>query len=366
MEWTIYVDLDAFYVACELRERPELRDAPVLVGPDPSKGPTRGVVLSASYAARAFGARSAMPVARAAELVPGAVWIRPDHAKYSELSRRVFELLRSRAPRVAPLSIDEGAIPIEAPDAAAARRFAEEIQAALDRELGLSSSIGVAPHRTVAKIASDRQKPHGITVVAPEEVREFLAPLPPRVIPGIGPKTSARLDAAGLRTIRELEALGRNRLRPLLGGFTDEVLALARGEPRPVSWEDSGPHLRSTDRTFAVDVVDLAELERALDGMVDGLFEAVRSEGLRAGAVGVAVRWSDFTRTQHGRRLAHGLDAAEQLRAESRRLLRALWEGEPSTRRRAVRTLSLRLERLRPARGRQRRLLEAPGEPALN
>jgi len=365
MEWTLYVDLDAYYVACELRDRPELEGRRVLVGPDPSKGPTRGVVLSASYAARAFGARSAMPVTRAAELVPEAVWVAPDFAKYERTAREVRTLLRRFSDRVIPLSIDEAAVIVDLEDIAAVRRLAREIQAAIRTELRLSASIGASPHRTVAKIASDREKPGGIVIVPPQGIAEFLASLPIRVVPGVGPKTDARLRAIGLETLGELARRRPGELRPVLGSFAAELVALARGHPKPLPDETGGPRSRSVDRTFPEDIGDLEPLLKALPAMAGSLAGVLQEERLVGEGVGVGVRWADFSRIQRSRASTHGIHEAEEIRAEAERLLRSAWGEERTGRGRSVRTLSVRVERLRPASGVQRRL-DGPPEAPVN
>jgi nucleotidyltransferase/DNA polymerase involved in DNA repair len=365
MEWTLYVDLDAYYVACELRDRPELEGRRVLVGPDPTKGRTRGVVLSASYAARAFGARSAMPVTRAAALVPDAVWIPPDFRKYVAISRQVRHVLDRFSDRVIPLSIDEAAVLVDRPSPVEARALAVEIQRTIREELRLSASIGVATHRTVAKIASDREKPGGIVVVPAEGIAAFLAPLPVRVIPGVGPKTEARLQSAGLHAVGELAQRKPSELRPMLGHFADGLVALARGRPTPLAPESSdGPRSRSVDRTFPGDVGELQALCEALPEMADSLAETLTEEHLVGTGVGVGIRWSDFSRITRSRATLHAVAAPEEILPEAERLLRSAWREEQDGAGRPVRTLSLRVERLRPRTGRQQRLF--PADAALN
>ncbi len=363
MEWTLYVDLDAYYVACELRDRPELEGRRVLVGPDPTKGPTRGVVLSASYAARAFGARSAMPVRRAAELVPEAVWIPPDFRKYERTSREVLSLLRRFSDRVVPLSIDEAAVIVDREGVEEVRSLAREIQAAVRSELRLSASVGVSPHRVVAKIASDREKPGGLVVVPPESTAEFLAPLPVRVVPGVGPKTEARLIELGLNTLGDVAQRRPAELRSTLGGFAKELVDLARGRPLPLPPDRGGPKSRSVDRTFPGDVGDLTTLLQALPEMSGSLAEVLKEERLVAASVGVGVRWADFTRVQRSRAPSHGIREVEEIRAEADHLLRNAWAEEQGGAGRAVRTLSVRVERLRPVSGSQRRLDPRPEAP---
>src|SRR5580692_10524917 len=198
MRWVVYLDIDAYYVSCELRDRPDLVGRPVIVGPDPGLRPTRGVVLSASYEARKFGVRSAMPAREAARRCPEAVWIAADFPKYGRTAEEVRDLLRARFGEVVPLSIDEAAVGVDAADDGAAGAVAVAVQAEIRTTLGLPVSIGVATSRTVAKIASDRAKPGGVVVVRPESVATFLGPLPIRAVPGVGPKTEARLATYGI------------------------------------------------------------------------------------------------------------------------------------------------------------------------
>jgi nucleotidyltransferase/DNA polymerase involved in DNA repair len=364
MRWTIYVDLDAYYVSCELRERPELEGKPVIVGPPPADGPSRGVVLSASYEARAFGVHSAQPAGQAARLCPDAVWIRPDHEKYGRIAHEVRAHLARYSASVIPLSIDEAAIAVELPSSDEARRVAEEIQSGIRSELRLPASIGVATTRSVAKIATDRAKPGGILVVPPGTEAAFLAPLPVRAIPGVGPKTEELFRAAGVTTIGELAALRPSDAGRRLGAFAREWIALARGEGKDPIEDDSGPRSRSTDRTFPRDVERWEEIEPSVREMARDLAESLAKEGLRYGTVGVAFRWSDFTRSQRSRSLGAAHEGAESIAATATRLARELWEGERAGRRRAVRTLSVKTERLSERHQRQASLEGFNGGPS--
>ncbi|MCI4360164.1 MAG: DNA polymerase IV, partial [Thermoplasmata archaeon] len=333
----------------ELRERPELVGRPVIVGPDPHLGPTRGVVLSASYAARAFGVRSALPVARAARVCPEAVWIPAHFPLYEQTSREVRAHLARFGGRVVPLSIDEAAVEVELPDVRAAEARAREIQETLRVELRLPASIGVSPFRTVAKIASDRAKPGGVLVVPPAETAAFLAPLPVRVVPGVGPKTAERLQAVGIQRIGELTTVPAARLRGAVGSFAEELIALARGEPREGAGDDSsGPRSRSSAETFVADVADLSTLLAAIDRLAEDLATALNEEHLGYQTVTVALRWEDFERGQKSLTLTGARRDAASLRSAARRLLQQLWSRESSRGHRRARTVSVSAERLRP------------------
>jgi len=351
--WVIYVDLDAFYVSCELREHPELVGKPVIVGPPPTAGPSRGVVLSASYEARAFGVHSAQPAAQAARLCPTAVWIPPDFPKYVRTAEEVRTLLFRFASEVLPLSIDEAALRLGPSPPETVRAVAEMVQRTLRTEMGLPASIGVATTRAVAKIATDRAKPGGILVVPVGTEATFLAPLPVRAIPGVGPKTEEMLQAAGVRTIGELAARRPSELARTVGSFARELVLLARGEGEDAMDEPTGPRSRSTDRTFPRDVETWEAMEPAVRELAADLAASLEKEGLRYAGVGVAFRWSDFSRTQRSRALAAAQEGVGALEGTAVRLAHELWDGERSGRQRAVRTLSVRTERLSERRQRQ-------------
>jgi nucleotidyltransferase/DNA polymerase involved in DNA repair len=353
MHWTVYVDLDAYYVSCELRERPELVGKPVIVGPPPSAAPSRGVVLSASYEARAFGVHSAQPAAQAARLCPDAVWIPPDHAKYARVAQQVRALLGRFASELVPLSIDEAALGLDLESGDEARVVAEQVQAALRSELNLPASIGVATTRAVAKIATDRAKPGGVLVVSVGTEAAFLAPLAVRAIPGVGPKTEGVLHAAGITTIGELAARRPAELARHVGAFARDLVRLARGEGTDPVEESSGPRSRSTDRTFAQDVDRWEEIEPAVRELAADLALSLDKERLRYATVGVAFRWNDFTRSQRSRSLGAAHEGSGSIGVAAARLARELWEGERTGRRRAVRTLSVKTERLSERRQRQ-------------
>jgi DNA polymerase IV len=285
-----HLDLDAFFAAVELHRRPELRGLPLVVGGDPDG---RGVVATASYAARAFGIRSAMSCAEARRRCPEVVFVRPDMARYREWSERVWTLVRTLAPEVEQVGIDEGYLLLDDPG----EEHATAIQAAVAREVRLSCSLGVATCKVVAKIASDRKKPGGITVVAPGDEASFLAPLPLRTLPGAGPRTAERLAAHNVATIGDLAALSAENMGGIVPGVHgEELLRRARGiDARQVVSEPAERVSISTERTFEKDVGDTAELMALVGRMADDLAASLMRRGRATRTVGIKLRYPDFS-----------------------------------------------------------------------
>jgi len=228
----LHVDMDAFFTSVEQRDRPELRGRPVVVG---APGDQRGVVAAASYEARRYGIHSAMPSREARRLCPDAVFLPVDGRRYSAASRQVFAILRRFTPFLEPLSIDEGFLDVTGSAAlfGSGPQIARRIKDAIARETGLSASVGVAPNKFLAKLASDLRKPDGLTVVpeSPEAIAAFLAPLPVGRVWGVGTVTRGRLEAAGIRTIGDLQCAPAARLARAVGrAAADDLARLARGE----------------------------------------------------------------------------------------------------------------------------------------
>src|SRR3989441_2257081 len=277
----LHVDMDAFYAAVEVREDPRLAGKPLIIG---HKG-RRGVVSTCSYEARPFGVRSAMPSVAAMRLCPQATWLPGRMGLYVEVSRRIRRLLDDFTPVVEPLSIDEAFLDLTgiAADlrggAEAARRLKETIRA----DQRLSASVGVAPTKFLAKVASDLEKPDGLVVFPLEDVPRRLWPLPVQRLWGVGPKTAARLHALGLRAIKDLVDAGEERLTGALGpGAAQHLLSLARGEdPRPVVPERESKSI-SEERTFAVDLRNRDRIEARILERSEGVARELRREGLAA------------------------------------------------------------------------------------
>jgi DNA polymerase-4 len=279
----LHADMDAFYASVEQRDRPELRGLPVIVG---GTG-RRGVVSSASYEARRFGVRSAMPTGEAQRLCPDGVYVSGDMARYARESRRIFEIFRRFTPLVEGLSLDEAFLDVTGTERlqGSAREVAVALRAAVRAETELVVSIGIAPVKLVAKIASDLAKPDGLLEVTPEGVVAFLAPLPVSRLWGVGPVAEAKLHAMGMRTIGDLARADARRVETLLGPHGLELARLARGDdPRPVDPERA-PVSISEENTFAGDVSDPSILEATALAHAEAVARRLRHEGLRARTV---------------------------------------------------------------------------------
>jgi DNA polymerase-4 len=301
-----HLDLDAFYAAVELHRHPELRGQPLVVGGDPQG---RGVVATASYEARRYGIRSAMSSAEAVRRCPQVVIVRPDHTEYRRWSVRVWDLVRDLAPVVEQIGIDEGYLVLPEGEP---RAEAERIQLAIRREVRLSSSLGVASCKVVAKIASDMRKPGGITHVAAGDEAAFLAPLEIRRLPGVGPKSEARLAAAGIATIGQLAELQDDALARLIPGRVgDELRDRARGiDRREVTGQPGDAVSMSTEETFEHDIADRAELHRRVRSMADEVAASLLGKGLAARTVTAKVRYPDFSIATRSQSAAVGTDDA--------------------------------------------------------
>jgi DNA polymerase-4 len=304
-----HLDLDAFFAAVELHRRPELRGKPVVVGGDPDG---RGVVATASYEARRYGIRSAMSSAEARRRCPDVIFVRPDHRTYRDWSRQVWSLVAALAPVVEQVGIDEGYLVL--PDGDPGEQAAL-IQLAIRERLRLSCSLGVATCKVVAKIGSDARKPGGITLVPPGGEAAFLAPLPVRALPGVGPKAGARLAEAGIATIGRLAELHDARLASLLPGRVGlELRRRAQGiDPRPVLAEPAEAVSFSTEETFPRDVGDREVLHAYLREMAGSLAEGLARRGMTARTVTTKLRYPDFAILTRSRSLDVGIDDAEAI-----------------------------------------------------
>jgi len=324
-----HLDLDAFFAAVETLERPELRDVPLVVGGDPHG---RGVVATANYHARRFGIRSAMSCAEALRRCPQAVFVRPRHETYREYSRAVWETVASIVPTLEQTGIDEGYLDL-APHVSGfneARRLADAVRVAVRGTTSLSCSLGVGTSKVVAKIASDRRKPGGLTVVLPGREAAFLAPFPLRLLPGIGPRTEERLLAAGIETLGAVAALDDAELARILPG---KVGALLRDRSRGIDPRRVEPPAEAVsvghEETFERDVADRERLHDEVRRMARRVAERLERHERAARTVTTKVRYTDFALRTRSTTLPVGILDAERLGELACELLDRALEDRP-------------------------------------
>jgi DNA polymerase IV len=338
----MHVDMDAFFVSVELRGRPELRGKPVIVGYPAD----RSVVLSASYEARAFGVKSAMPMVIAHRMCPQAVVIEPRHKLYYEVSGQLMAIFESITELVEPLSVDEAFLDV----GGAIRRLGpplqigELVRTRVSKELGITASVGIAASKFVAKIASTRCKPDGILLIRPEQTVPYLHSLPVNALWGVGAKTADVLARMGIRTVADVASTPVSSLKKVLGAGGEHVYRLAWGiDPRvvtPVRLEKS----IGAEETFAVDTADDALLHRELLRLCHRTAERLRASGLVTRTVALKLRYADFSTVTRSRTVHAPLDSAQLLYAVAVQLLESLGD-RPMT----VRLVGVRAEQLEAA-----------------
>jgi DNA polymerase-4 len=306
-----HLDLDAFFAAVEELESPELREKPLVVGGDPHG---RGVVSTANYVARGFGIHSAMSAAEALRRCPHAVFVRPRHVLYRQYSRAVWDTVAEIVPRIERTGIDEGYLDLStiARDFSQARAVASAVQTSVRATTSLTCSLGVSTSKVVCKIASDRRKPGGITVVPPGREPRFLAPLPARLLPGVGPRAEERLNRAGIETIGGLAALSDTALKAILPGSVGLLLRdRARGiDPRDLELELEQVSVSAED-TFARDVSERAVLHSEVRRLAELVAERLKSSGLSGRTVTAKLRYGDFSIRTRSTTLPAAIDEAE-------------------------------------------------------
>ena len=286
--------MDAFYASVEQRDNPAIRGKPVVVGGDPTK---RGVVAAASYEARTYGVRSAIPMSRAVRLCPALIIVRPDFQKYRMVSEQVFTIFRSVTPLVEPMSLDEAYLDVtsnawnETLGVNVARRIKQEIK----DQTGLTASAGVAPNKFLAKIASGWKKPDGLTVIAPERIESFLQGLPVDALWGVGPKTAERLRGHGINRLVDVRTKSLEELRQVVGSSAEWLQNLALGkDDRPVQANHERKSCGS-ECTYERDLTDLNRIREEIDGMARDVARWLDRHEQFARTVVIKVRYEDFT-----------------------------------------------------------------------
>jgi len=324
----LHLDMDSFYASVEMQKRPEIRGKPVIIGADPKQGLGRGVVCTCSYEARAFGVRSAMPVSRAFALCPQAIFLQPDFALYSAVSESIMAILRTYGFRFQQVSIDEAFLDISSHgDYSRARELALQIKSAIHSQLGVTCSIGIGPGKVVAKMASDFQKPDGLTIVKPENLDKFLRPLPVRKIPGIGGKSEAELSALDIRTIGDLIDSDPRLMVLRFGRGIVSLLNSIHGIDESEVCERVGVGSLSRETTFEYDTDDPSLVADTLGRLVDAVCLSLGEEQLRCRTVTVKVRYQDFATRTKARTLSHYTDDPDAIRTCARMLFRDIYKG---------------------------------------
>jgi DNA polymerase-4 len=288
----LHVDMDAFYASVEELDNPELRGTALIVGGTGG----RGVVAAASYAIRKYGVRSAMPMREALRLCPHAVCVRPRFSRYQEISAQVFAVFHEFTPLVEGLSLDEAFLDVTHSQAAlgSAAAIAEQIKRRIRERTGLTASVGVAPNKLVAKIASDLRKPDGLVIVSPDNVTAVLDPLAVGRLFGVGPKTAAQLQARGIQTLRDLRSSPDTVLQAIFGKYATSIRARACGIDHREVEPDADEKQISAEETFDTDIKQPHQLHAQLAELIDRAAARLRLQEWLAGRVTVKIRRSDF------------------------------------------------------------------------
>ena len=317
----MHLDMDAFYAAVEQSDNPDLRGKPVIVG-----GAMRGVVCAASYEARRYGVHSAMPVFQAKRLCPQGIYLPVRMERYKQASCAVMEILRGVSPLVEQVSIDEAYVDItgterlHGPPAA----LAERVKAAIREAASLTCSIGIAPNKFVAKIASDFKKPDGLTILEEDRVREFLARLPVGKIPGVGSKTGQRLHKLGVAFVSDILKFPVQFWEARFGKWGPILYAKAQGIDDSAVEPYSDPKSISAEQTFPSDTDDVAELEKTLFSQAEEVSRELRKHGFKAKTVTLKIKLSDFKLITRSRTLPEPFDTADTLFCTARKLMASL------------------------------------------
>ena len=338
----MHVDMDAFFVSVELRSRPGLRGKPVIVGYPAD----RSVVLSASYEARKFGVKSAMPMAVAARMCPSAVIIEPRHKLYYEVSAQLMAIFGSITDLVEPLSVDEAFLDVGGAirRLGSPREIGEIIRRRVHEELGITASVGIAASKFVAKIASTRCKPDGLLLIGPDETVAYLHSLPVNALWGVGAKTGEVLARMGIRTVADVAATPPSALKKLLGASGEHVYRLSWGiDPRPVTPVRLEKSI-GAEETFAVDTADDVLLHRELLRLSHRTAERLRSTGMVARSISLKLRYTDFSTITRSRTVHAPVDSAQLIYAVAVQLLESL-----GPRAMTVRLVGVRAEHLEEA-----------------
>lgn len=339
----MHVDLDAFFASVEEREHPEYKGKSVVVGANPKGGKGRGVVSTANYEARKYGIHSGMPISRAYRLCPDAIYLPVRHELYEKISDEIMEMLREHADKFEQVSIDEAFLDVSerARNFERAKNLAILIKEKIKEKEGLTCSVGIAPNKLIAKIASDFKKPDGLTVVKPEEVKKFLSPLPVEKLWGIGKKTKARLNKLGIKTIGELAKFPVHKLIEEFGELGYEYHLMANGMDESEVEEKYEIKSIGREHTFEEDTNDLKWIHDTLNSLVSEIVQEVKEKKFLFRTVTIKVRYEDFETHTHSKSLLAPTDDFKTLLKISEELLKPFLLSEKSIRLIGVRVSNL-------------------------
>lgn len=338
----LHVDMDAFYASVSIKDNPKLKGKAVVVGAG-----VRGVVLSANYEARKFGIRAAMPVGRAQRLAPTAIFIPPDHTRYHEVSEHVMKIFRDVSPHVEPISLDEAFIDVTGAKRllGSGREIAMMIRAKVEKEQGITCSVGIAHNKFIAKLASQHCKPNGLLEIATDQILSFLHPLPANAIWGVGPKTNEQLEKLGLRTVGEIANTPLSTLIRALGEATGSSLyelAWGRDYREVISYE--AEKSISAAETFASDIDDPEEILREFLRLCEKATLRMRDAGYCAKTISIKVRFADFKTITRSKKMDQPISGTKESFEVAKQLYLAL-----KLDRVRIRLVGVSLEGLTPA-----------------
>ncbi|MBT0160134.1 DNA polymerase IV [Candidatus Bathyarchaeota archaeon A05DMB-2] len=338
----LHIDMDHFYTAVEEREHPEYKGKPVVVGADPKQGKGRGVVSTSNYEARKAGVRSGMPISRAWKLCPGAVYLPPNFPLYIEVSLRIMDIVRKYADKFERWGIDEAFLDItaRAKDYTEAETIAKQIKQEILEKERLTCSIGVGPNKLVAKVASDYQKPDGLTIVRDDEAERFLAPLPVRKLLWVGRKTEEKLKALGINTIGDLAHYDPSVLAENFGVMGTQMHLMARGIDRSEVEQRTGVKSISHETTFEEDIKDAETVLKALNTLSEEVTKETLSQNLFFKTVTVKVRYENFETHTRSKTLQFMTNRTQDLQKTARELLQPYLRSDRKVRLIGVRVSS--------------------------
>jgi len=351
-----HLDMDAFFAAVEERDRPRLRGLPIVVGADPRGGKGRGVVSTANYKAREYSIKSALPISKAWEFSenakkhgkPPVVFLSGDFGKYSKVSKKIMDIVKNYSPLVEEAGVDEAYFDLsDSKSYNRAVKVAEKIKEEIKKKEKLTATIGIGPNKLVAKIASDIQKPNGLTVVKPENVRKFLNPLPIKKIPGVGPKTESILNNKGVRTVGELSKISKADLFKIFGKWGGGLYNKARGVTKsPIVTEYEIKSI-GEQKTFAEDSSDQGYIIEKMKKLCKTVFRRLKNNLFsKFRTITITVRFSGFETINRSHTLALATGDYNEMEFEAIKLLLPFFDKRNNPGRKKIRLIGVRLEKL--------------------